>query len=134
MSIAESSRALRGRRSGRAVTVRGLQVLPLSQEGSESRGCLEREHAVAKCSHLLVGGQIAGQVRNPAPFKSHEPFEELQSRSRRAGLLKECRARSLKAGDVLPAGYGIGVSSPAMKMPSISDHSVSDSFRHAGEP
>lgn len=39
----------------------------------------------------------------------------------------------ITVGDVLPPDDGVGVSPPAVKMPSMSDHRVSDSFRHSIE-
>ncbi|GAA1318154.1 hypothetical protein GCM10020360_13440 [Nonlabens tegetincola] len=95
---------------------------------------LERQNTIPKRGDLLVNRKAKARVDNPASVEAHQPFEKCWCGSRRARLVEKCRRGSLVSSDVFPSGYGVGILSPAVKIPSIRVHNVSDSFRHAGEP
>lgn len=71
---------------------------------------------------------------NPTRRQAHEPLHEFWRRPWPCSVYQECRGRSIAAGDLFPFGYCLGVSSPAAKMSSIRDHSVSDSLLLVCEP
>lgn len=102
--------------------------MPLFVPSTQRRGRLERKDAVAKGSELLVAGEAKTCIRNPAGRQSHEPFDKRGRRAWSRRLVENCRAWCDPANDVLPSGYRIGIASPAVKIPSISDHSVSGSL------
>lgn len=101
---------------------------------SDGEQRLERQHAVAKCSDLLVRRELMRRVSHPSGGEAHKPFHELRCRSRPGGFVQERGGWGGSSGDVFPSGDGVGVASPASKMVSIRLHSVSGSFCLTREP
>src|SRR5699024_2581211 len=97
-------------------------------------GSLEREDAVPEGGELLVVSESMIRVGDPARFETHQPLYELWCRPRPFRLVQERRRGGASSADVFPSGDGSGVASPAVKMPSIRDHSGADSLLCVGEP
>lgn len=104
------------------------------EQASKRGNGLQWQNPIPERGKLLVGGESGRGVGNPARRESHEPFEEVRCGTGAARLVDQRRGRCESASDVFPSGYGVGVSSPAVKMSSISDHNVSDSSFLLGEP
>lgn len=95
---------------------------------------MKGQYSVTKRSNLLVHCQEMSRVGDPAGGEAHEPFNELRGRTWCCSHAQEGWCRGWSAGDVLPSGDGVGIASPAVKMLSISDHSVSEAVFLLGEP
>ena len=107
----------------------------LRTHGSKCRTRLKRQYAVAEGGDLLVLRQVARLgVSDPSLWEPHEPFDERRCWARSVGVVQECWGRCCPSCDVFPAADDVGVASPALNSPSISDHSVSDSRLLVGEP
>ena len=96
--------------------------------------CLQRDDAVAERGDPLILRQPVVGVGDPAVGEAHEPFHELGCWSRPCGFVQKCGGWGFSSGDVFPSGDRSGVASPAVKMPSIRLHRVSDSVFLLGEP
>ena len=73
-------------------------------------------------------------IGEPGGRKSHEPLHELGCWTRATLVLQERGRWRDSSGDVFPAGHGVGIASPAVKMSSVSDHNVSESLCLLSEP
>ena len=92
------------------------------------------EDTVSECRDLLIRTEFVRRVGDPPGREAHEPFHELGCWSRPCGFVQKCGGWGFSSGDVFPAGDRSGVASPAVKMPSIRLHRVSDSVFLLGEP
>ena len=82
---------------------------------------------------MVLGLSTIG-IGDPTWRQAHQPLYELGCGPWPNTIVQEGRGGSFSTCDVLPSSYSFGVLSPAVKMPSIRFHSVSDSALHFGEP
>ena len=95
---------------------------------------MKRENAVAESGELLVVGEAMISVGDPTGFEAHQPICEFRCGPRPLCLTQQRWCGGGPSGDVFPSGDGWGVASPAVKMSSTSNHSLSDSVFCLGEP
>ena len=103
-------------------------------QGSERRHRLSRHDSVPEGGELLVLAKAVRGISDPAWFETHEPLNELRRGPWPLPVFQECWGGGVPPGDVFPSGDSSGVASPAAKMSSIRDHSVSDPLLCCGEP
>ena len=134
MTLSHGITALRSAPSPSSPAAHQRPACDCVAKGPQRSQGLKRQHAIAKRRGLLIRSQSMRRVGDPTWRQTHQPLHELRRGARPLVFVQECWGWCGSSGDVFPLGDGVGVASPAVKMPSISDHSVSESLFLLAEP